>query len=686
MTRNILIDIIPPGPKAPESTSKTFSVIEEIKEASEIIAKANKSPKFLSRFGLLIFFIITISYFELIYGLWTFKSLHGDYVFPVLFAFPAAAAFFLVSLLFIEKVNKLIAVGITLLLILMYGTQLVYYYTFRTPLSLYSLIGTGDVLQFWDVALSAIFKNSIAILLLFVPLIFLILFNKKIQFSRVRPLALCAILFFGILTYAASILGVREAQGSHLSPYSLYYEIASPDLSIRKLGVLTTMRLDLERLIIGFDEKNGVEAGTLTHTEPRVDENELGVTASTTYNSTGLRVERSISNDKSKTLLDMDSYFSSLTPTNKNEYTGFFRGNNLILIIAESFSPYAISADLTPTLYSMSREGFVFNNFYNPVWGVSTSDGEYVIHTGLLPKSGVWSMFTSGDNYLPFTLGNQFRKLGYLTNAYHDHTYTYYGRDVSIPNLGYDYKGVGNGLKLKKTWPESDLEMIDVTTDEYINNLEPFHVYYLTVSGHMNYNFNGNYISVKNKALVDHLSYSLPAKAYISANLELEFAVKSLIQKLESAGKIDNTVIAIVPDHYPYGLPRESLDELAGHTLESNFELYKSIFILWKKGMESIPVERPASTLDILPTLSNLFGLEFDSLLLMGSDVFSDAPPLVIFLNRSWITDRERYNSTIASSDEARDIDYENTINKIVGDKFIYSRKILETNYYGTLK
>ena len=33
----------------------------------------------------------------------------------------------------------------------------------------------------------------------------------------------------------------------------------------------------------------------------------------------------------------------------------------------------------------------VFDNFYTPLWGVSTSDGEYVTTTGLIPKSGVWS-------------------------------------------------------------------------------------------------------------------------------------------------------------------------------------------------------------------------------------------------------------------------------------------------------
>ena len=78
--------------------------------------------------------------------------------------------------------------------------------------------------------------------------------------------------------------------------------------------------------------------------------------------------------------------------------------------------------------------------------------------------------------------------------AYHNHTYTYYGRHISHPNLGYVYKGLGNGLDVKESWPESDLEMIEKTVPEYMNS-QPFHTYYMTVSGHMQYSFTGNYIA-----------------------------------------------------------------------------------------------------------------------------------------------------------------------------------------------
>ena len=192
----------------------------------------------------------------------------------------------------------------------------------------------------------------------------------------------------------------------------------------------------------------------------------------------------------------MHEYFKCVPPTKKNEYTGKFKDYNLIFITAEAFSSYAVHKDITPTLYKMVNEGYQFTDFYVPLWDVSTSDGEYVAMTGLIPKSGVWSFYHSSKIDLPFVMGRQFEKLGYNTLAYHNHTYDYYRRDLSHPNLGYDYKGVGNGLDMVSQWPRSDLEMMELTIAEFIDK-EPFHVYYLTVSGHLEYNFIGNAMAIK---------------------------------------------------------------------------------------------------------------------------------------------------------------------------------------------
>ena len=165
--------------------------------------------------------------------------------------------------------------------------------------------------------------------------------------------------------------------------------------------------------------------------------------------------------------------------------------------------------------------------------------------------------------------------------------------------------------------------------------------------------------------------------------------MKELMDRLEAAGIAENTVIVLSADHYPYGLPKENIDELAGHAVESNFELYRNHLIIYKKGMNPVIVDKPCDSLDIIPTISNLFGLEYDSRLLMGEDILSSAPPLVIFSNRSWITDRAMYDSskgkvTFLDGTE-KDDEYVKQINRKIADKFKYSARILETDYYGKI-
>ena len=92
---------------------------------------------------------------------------------------------------------------------------------------------------------------------------------------------------------------------------------------------------------------------------------------------------------------------------------------------------------------------------------------------------------------LPYAFGNVFSNLGYITNAYHNGTYRYYNRHRSHPNMGYNYMGCGNGMEKLincKSWPQSDFEMIDSTFELYSNE-ENFMTYFLTVSGHLEYNF-----------------------------------------------------------------------------------------------------------------------------------------------------------------------------------------------------
>lgn len=462
-----------------------------------------------------------------------------------------------------------------------------------------------------------------------------------------------------------------------------------------RLGLLPAFRLDVHRLIFGFrggalvpEQPVPTEPSTEPSSETELSTEPTEPPVDTGPNVLDIDFAGLMASETDPTIRQLHDYFSVQTPTAKNEKTGMFKGCNLILITAEGFSYLAVDPVLTPTLYKLTTQGFHFTNFYTPIWGVSTSDGEYVALTGTIPKNGVWSFSRTSNNAMPLTMVQQLKKLSYSAYAYHDHTYTFYDRNESHPNLGYIYKGLGNGLDVKATWPESDVEMIDLSTADYMGK-EPFHAYYMTVSGHLEYNFYGNMMAAKNRELVEDLPYSDAAKAYLACNIELDRALALLLERLEEAGVADNTVIALSADHYPYGLTVDEQSELAGHEIDERFEMYRNACIIYKKGMTPETVDRPCSSLDLLPTLSNLFGLDFDSRLYMGQDVFSDADPLIIFSDHSWLTERGSYympTGEYTPFDGTELTDEEITrINSVVSNKFTASAWVLESDYWRTL-
>ena len=421
-----------------------------------------------------------------------------------------------------------------------------------------------------------------------------------------------------------------------------------------------------------------------------------------------------IESDTDETLLAMDQYFSSTTPTEQNEYTGLFEGKNLVFITAEAFSYAVIDEERTPTLYQLANSGFVFSNYYQPNWTQSTTGGEFAAMTGLIPTwvNGNTSFSESSSNSMPFGLGWMFEALGYVTTAYHNNTYTYYGRNLTHPNLGYDFIGIGNGLEIDSAddWPSSDLEMIEATIDEqieaYVEDGTLFHTYYMSVSGHCNYGWNVNDMSLKNQDVVSDLDYSETVLAYLACQQELEYALEYLVDALEEAGIADDTVIVLTADHYPYALAEGDTDyyiELTG--IDDNENLtsrYQNTLILWSGSMEeAVEIDTPCSAIDIVPTLLNLFGIEYDSRLLSGRDILAPDVEVgevdtnmkvVIFADcgygNSWITAAgtyEAYTDTFTAADgvvlEDEDA-YVSAVTKLVQNRYSYAKYIVSEDYY----
>ena len=634
---------------------------------------------------LLIFYSFLIIYLELVYKSAVLNNVFSINTLTVIvFSIPFILINTLISSLFKEKINRIISIVLSIFITLIYISQYIYFEFYDSIFSIYSIKeGTGQVFgEFFSAILKMVLDNIWVTLLFLLPFLLFIIFGKKIfNFERNKKASLITG-GLSIVSIAICILFVQFYGSGMYSLKRLYKETHAPMITINKVGLLSMEVLDLDRFIFGFEEKlYNINKPTDNKEETKKPEE----TEEIKYNVLDIDFDKLINEEENSMVKSMHEYFKNVTPTKQNEYTGIFKGKNLIYITAEGFDKIAIDESLTPTLYKLANNGFVFENYYQPLFTVSTSDGEYMFLNSLIPKEGVWSFYRSSNIYMPFGVGNVFKREGYSTvNAYHDHTYTYYNRDKSHPNLGFDkYIGCGNGLEELincKTWPESDVEMINATVDDYINS-DNFMTYYMTVSGHLNYTFTGNYISYKNKDLVKDLPYTDHVKAYLAANIELDRAIESLINKLKEKGKLDDTVIVISPDQYPYGLKTSELNEISDTDRSDKFEMFHTSLILYNSEIkENVKVTKYVSSIDVLPTIYNLFGIKYDSRLLMGRDALSDAEGLVILSDRSFINEFGSYNSITGKYTKFKEDvsnDYIEKLNHEVYQRFTMSSLLL---------
>lgn len=643
--------------------------------------------------------------------------------FPIylLFSLSAGSLLALLPILLPQRAGRILTVLLSFLLTLLFAAELIAKHTLQAyyPLSTLETAAGNRLSDYAGVILPATAAALPLLLLFFLPTLLLWpLFRWGLAQGQ-PPRRSAALFAAGAVAFHLLGLAVVHAPWpGDLTPAKLYRSDTNFDDQVEQLGLVTMLRLDVKHMLFpakagldsDFDGLDGLDSSgdgsggdtSAVEEQPVID---------TSPNVMDVDLESLAANAPNEDVSWLANYFSSASPTRKNEYTGMFKGYNVIQLVIEGFSGYAIDPELTPTLYKLANEGFVFNNYYTALHYTSTSNGECQTLLGLYPKNGnpitMKRTGALGTNAY-FSLAQQLGREGYQVLGYHGN-YDMYGRQTSHTNLGYTWKQFGTGLDVDTTssgeiaWPARDTQVIENSVDDYINSTEPFHVYYLTISGHMPYA--NNRIVQPYLEQVRALPYSQTTQNYMATVMEVDRALELLLQKLEEAGKLDKTLIIATGDHIPYS-NAGVLEELSGRTFGSSkdlealnesaidFDVYKNTLILWSASMEEpVQVDKPCCQVDILPTVSNLLGLEYDSRMLSGRDILSDSEGLVIFTSRSWRSDRgfyNRYTQTftpaegVTMTQEEQD-QYVSTMKKLVEYKLACTPMIIENDFYNLL-
>lgn len=631
----------------------------------------------MKKIYLFLFNLCVLIWLESLYGLVAFDTyLRSTIIYVFIFLIPFALLNTIITSLFSRKTNFILGCIIYSVLCLYFSLQLVFKQIFNTYFQV-ALFSLGDQLtSFGKETFLLILSNIHYVILLFVPLIAFILVRKKLDLSKFK--LKIGIIFSSICIVLFGLLFGYTRLNKEGIIYKVIYKLNDNSQSIQNVGILQSAILDIGKTVSRFEEEIIINEDIL-----QIQEGEEEIFK---YDYNILDIDFSNGNN-----LIINDYMTNDTGTRKNEYTGIFEGKNLIYVVAESFHTIGVSKELTPTLYKLINDGFYFENFYVPN-NLSTIGGEFQAITGIYPENTILKTWRSGKNYFPYGLANKFKEYGYNTYAYHDNSYTFQDRYKYLKSQGFDnFKACKNGMEKLincNTWPQSDLEMIDKTTSDYINSEEPFLAYYMTVSGHFAYTKSGNSVVRKNYNLVKDLEYSEKVKGYIATQIELDKALELLINRLEEKDILDDTVIVMLADHYPYDLTINEVNEASKYKRDDVIEVNHNNLIIWNNKLKSKKIDKASMSIDVLPTVYNLFGIEYDSRLLMGKDIFSSTEGIAIMKNRSWVTNKGTYNSntnTFTANDESVSDEYVNAINQIVGNRLNISKMIISSNYYKSI-
>ena len=569
--------------------------------------------------------------------------------------------------------------------------------TYSVFMSLSSIsVGAGGVMASYKDLILNVIRNGWKDILLFqaipLALILVSIFCRKANQPPRKPIKG----LFAMLTATCMIISVMSI-GHQIDTQPRYtYEYSFSD-AVRSFGLSNAIYLDVKYTKNGVPEAPRSIYGGKIYYADDVSRNELDV-------DWDALKEAAKGTDKELISEIIENSYSS----GKNEFTGMFKGKNLIQITIESFSEELLDTGYFPLLKRMAENGIVIKDYYHPFWGGSTISGEAAILSGLLPTSGAASMQNMIGKNNGYMLAFDFNELGYRTVAYHNGNEEFYNRTDTHPAVGFsEFYSDGTGMEsylVSGEWPRSDLDMFRFIIDDFEEHYNGnFYAYIMTFSGHGLYNFSGNEISVKNHELLKGSKYydMWHIGGYVSCSLDFEMGLELLYDYLDEKGILEDTVFVMTDDHYPYALQKGSawyndvnyLTDLYGYEPKTQPQRDHNSLIIWTPFLETldysdkIVVEDPVYALDILPTLKNLLGIDYDSRLFTGRDILSDMDPLVIWANSSWMTELGYYDSTESvfyPNDENITVpaSYIDEIKQKVRDKMSVARTFVNTDFY----
>lgn len=417
-----------------------------------------------------------------------------------------------------------------------------------------------------------------------------------------------------------------------------------------------------------------------------------GITANAVYEI--FRGAFDVSRVNTKDVSLVDGALSQENPklyTETSQFKGISEGNNLIMLMVESFDWYPLTLyydaetvnEIYPNITKFMSESIVLNNYYTRE-KTDTSENNALLGSN---PTGKYVNYDFADNAYPYSLVNMFKNKypNVVANAFHQNDGTFYNRKELFESYGFDKFYDIEEMKafgVTNEWNEDsfkgertkDSETMEHMVETMFPTDEQFLTYWLTFSMHGYYverknfanfvytdqygmQYDGGYYGYFDAKGVFPEGISKKAdyvRTYACALKDFDVALGIMMDYLEENELLDHTTIFMYADHNTYynNLAKfaKDIDELY------NSELYHIPAMIYDqklataykeaKGDEAMQVvygtdnneaykcltlSKFTTTIDFIPTVFDIFNIKGYHDLYPGTSVLIDDVESIIY-------------------------------------------------------
>ena len=641
-----------------------------------------------SKLFLGILYVLCFISIELLFRLFNQFNLYDAHVVRILFfALSVSLGIFTLSLLLPKKLQSILLNLSLFFLAFIALTQVSYRlymnanYSFRLFFSMASRVNdyASDFMQYIKL------ENC----LVFLPFILFLSFSWFQRKNNKPKLKWKNLIFPAMLVFILHYIGILSLNWFHqdalpIKASELYENPYIADLSLNQLGLSTFIICDTRNLIFGVKETEEII---------EIIPEEHVVINEPSYKriiDDSAWIEK-MNNESNETIRLIDEYLMNRPITPRNEYTGIFKDKNLIYIMVEAFDYMGIDEQLTPTLYKLTQDGFFFDHFFSPQYSCATGESEFIGLTSLIPRTGICSPNTYTDNTYNRSIFNLFNEAGYFSSSYHNYSDKFYQRTEIHKKLGSSkfYNNDDLDIKTLRGWP-SDVNLMEEAFKIYGTH-EKFFSYIITSSTHFPYDIDstlGNRYSEQIKALYPDIP--MHVLRYKSKAMELDKSIETLIDLLTNQGILDDTVIILYGDHFPLKTDKQLLLDYGDpyNNRDRGFNINILPMIIYNSEVKGSQISKVSSTFDLVPTIANLFDLNYDPRYYFGVDLFDTTQERTVpYASLSWNNELGAYSSSSAKfypfdPNSSLSIEEITRISKIVKQNSDISYRLLKNDYF----